>query len=67
MPLVSGQGAFETVEKPVCRKRKNRRWRQSYEKTGGNQKFRIDPFLKGSRDWKGQSPFPGAYLPYFRS
>ena len=24
-----------------------------------HQKFRVDPFLKGSREWKGQSSFPG--------
>ena len=34
---------------------------------GRHKKFRIDPFLKGSREWRGQSPFPGAYFPYFRS
>ena len=32
-----------------------------------HQKFRIKPFLKGLREWRGQSPFPGACLPYFRS
>ena len=48
-------------------KRKIRRWREHYEETCDSQKFRVQPFLKGWREWKGQSPFPGAYLPYFRS
>ena len=24
-------------------------------------------FFKKSREWRGQSPFPGAHFPYFRS
>ena len=31
------------------------------------KKFRVQPFLKGWREWKGQSPFPGTHFPYFRS
>ncbi len=31
-----------------------------------NEKF-YSIFFKKSREWKGQSPFPGAPLPYFRS
>ena len=45
----------------------NRRWSRCYNETGEDQKFRIKPFLKGLREWKGQSPFPGAHFPYFRS
>ena len=36
-------------------KRKNWRWRYYNRKTCGDQKFRIDPFLKGSRASKEQS------------
>ena len=31
-----------------------------------NEKF-YSIFFKKSREWKGQSPFPGAQFPYFRS
>ena len=31
-----------------------------------NEKF-YSIFFKKSREWKGQSPFPGAYFPYFRN
>ena len=37
-------------------KRKIRRWHGNYEETGEDQKFRVKPFLKGLREWKGQSP-----------
>src|SRR5699024_9592690 len=40
---------------------------RSYKGTCGKKKFRLKPFLKGLREWRGQSPFPGTYLPYFRS
>ena len=35
--------------------------------TGRSKKFRIDPFLKGSRESKEQSSLAGAHPPYFRS
>ena len=34
----------------------NRRWRCRCEGTCEDQKFRIKPFLKGLREWRGQSP-----------
>ena len=36
------------------------------KKRAKNEKF-YSIFFKKSREWKGQSPFPGAYFPYFRS
>ena len=36
------------------------------KKRGQNEKF-YSIFFKKSREWKGQSPFPGTYLPYFQS
>ena len=36
------------------------------KKRAQNEKF-YSIFFKKSREWKGQSPFPGAHLPYFRS
>ena len=36
------------------------------KKRAQNEKF-YSIFFKKSREWKGQSPFPGAPLPYFRS
>ena len=36
------------------------------KKRAQNEKF-YSIFFKKSREWKGQSPFPGAYFPYFRS
>ena len=36
------------------------------KKRAQNEKF-YSIFFKKSRDWKGQSPFPGAHFPYFRS
>ena len=48
-------------------KRINRRWRWNYREAGEGQKFRVQPFLKGWQEWRGQSPFPGGRFPYFRS
>ena len=36
------------------------------KKRAKNQKF-YSIFFKKSREWRGQSPFPGAHFPYFRS
>ena len=36
------------------------------KKRGKSEKF-YSIFFKKSREWRGQSPFPGAQLPYFRS
>ena len=36
------------------------------KKRAQNEKF-YSIFFKKSREWKGQSPFPGAQFPYFRS
>ena len=36
------------------------------KKRAQDEKF-YSIFFKKSRDWKGQSPFPGAHFPYFRS
>ena len=36
------------------------------KKRAQNEKF-YSIFFKKSREWKGQSPFPGTYLPYFQS
>ena len=36
------------------------------EKRGKSEKF-YSIFFKKSREWKGQSPFPGTHFPYFRS
>ena len=47
--------------------RKKRRCHWNHKETCGDQKFRVKPFLKGLREWRGQSPFPGAHFPYFRS
>ncbi len=48
-------------------KRINRRWRWNYRETGEGQKFRVQTFLKGWREWRGRSPFPGGRFPYFRN
>ena len=57
---------LQAVEKPMD-KTQNWRWRGNYEETGGDQKFRVQPFLKGWQEWRGQSPFPGTPFPYFRN
>ena len=54
-------------EKNLCRNLKTGAGAKIAEKRAKIKKFRIKPFLKGLREWKGQSPFPSAHFPYFRS
>ena len=48
--------AATALQKAELPKRKIRRWRGSYEETCEDQKFRVKPFLKGLREWRGHEP-----------
>ena len=52
---------------PIRRPLRNRRWRCNHEATGEDQKFRVQPFLKGWRASKEQSSLAGTHFLYFRS
>ena len=64
-PRIQTPGA-ETVENKFCDNVKIGAGVKMTKKRAKNEKF-YSIFFKKSREWKGQSPFPGAHFPYFRS
>ena len=66
MPVYPRDILALVVQKSICRDVITGAGANVTQKGAKNQKF-YSIFFKKSREWRGQSPFPGAHFPYFRS